>query len=404
MANWPIAGTPATSPVATLVRPHGRRGVPWSAVAAAACLATAHVPAGSAETPVTLAIRAGRIETAAGDPVENGVILVSGGRIQAVGADVAVPEGADVLDAAGGVVVPGFVHAATSLGCSGTSADKPASNPQYSMAEELYPFQDVYKRAAQAGFTTLHLTNGAPGIAGQGALVSTRTDSVESMLLSDRGPLLISFRADTETQNAIRGALEAASKDPSPGPETAPLKWAVEGEIPTIVFCPRPGDILYVLKLVEPYKSMRPAVVCLSDDLYLMAEQLAQAKVPVVVPARIAFERFTRNRINIPRVLDEAGVKVVCTTSHSGLEAFAGFRAGMAELVRGGLSRAAALRACTRHPAEVLGLDYRLGTIEPGKDANLVVLDGDVFDLRATVRRVLVEGQTVYDSGWGGIR
>ncbi len=76
----------------------------------------------------------------------------------------------------------------------------------------------------------------------------------------------------------------------------------------------------------------------------------------------------------------------------------------MGELVRAGLDRDTALRAVTLSPAEMLGLDYRLGSLQPGRDANLVILDGDVFDARAGIQRVLIEGKTVYDAAWGGIR
>lgn len=370
-------------------------------LAAATCLPGGRARADEAKA---LAIHAGRIETLAGEAIEDGVVLVVKGRIEAVGAELEVPEGAEVLDARDAVVYPGLVNAVSRLGLSAASGGKAASNPHHRVADELYPFQDAYKRAARAGFTTLALVPGRPGIAGQAALVRTVAGSAEEMLLSDRGPLVVAFRADTETRNTIKGALDAANRSPSTEGKTAPLAWAVQGEIPTVVTCAGAGEAAHVLKLLEPYKKMHLVLSSPGGDIHRITDRLGERKASIVVPARISFERYTRTRINIPRMLTEAGAKVACRPASDSVAGCEAFRQAMAELVRAGLDREMALKAMTIHPAEMLGLDYRLGSLEQGKDANLIILDGDIFDARAEVLRVLIEGETVYDAAWGGLR
>lgn len=365
----------------------------------AACLSV------SAAWAESLVIRAGRIETAAGPAVEQGAIVITDGRIAAVGKDVAVPAGAQTLDLPEAVVAPGFVHPMCRLGLSNPpEGDKPATNPHLRAADELYPYQDIYKYAAAAGFTTLCLTPTQQGIAGQGALVRTVGDSAEAMLISDRGPLVIGFQSpSTELRETIEGALEKG-KGGQAGDRGAVLTWAVKGQVPTLVRSSGPGAVLNLLDILQPYKDLKAAVYAPGDEIQQVAPQLVAAKVPIILPAVISFQRFTRIRLSLPRLLAEGGVKVCCIPASQTAGGFDGFRALMAEQLRAGLPREVALRSMTLTPAEILGLDYRLGSLEVGKDANLVILSGDVFDPEATVQRVLIEGRTVYDAAWGGIR
>lgn len=373
------------------------------AAAAAAFLQAAGATA-SSEGP--LAIRAGRIETVAGEPIENGVILIANGRIEAIGTDVKVPEGAEVIDARDGVVCPGFVNPATALGLAARSSGGAAANAHYRTADELYPFQDAYKHAARAGFTTLALWRSVYGIAGQAAVARPVADSAEEMLVSDRGPVVVGFRADTETRSLIKKQLDAAAnkQTASRGDKTASLVWATQGEVPLIVQCASSGDIVHALKLLEAYKKAKPVLSGSSRAVYRVIDQLGKKKANIIIPAAIAFEPNTRNRVNIPMLLAKAGAKIACVPASDSVAGYEGLRQSMAELVRGGLTRESALRAVTMNPAEMLGLDYRLGSLDKGKDANLIILSGDVLDARSRVLRVLIEGETAYDAEWGGLR
>jgi len=348
-----------------------------------------------------VAVRAGRVVPIVGDAIDNGVILIEAGRIKALGADVAVPEGAEVIDAAGQSVYPGLVSAWSTLGISpGPGGSRPATNAKHQIADELYPHQDAYKQAGRMGITTLALTCGAraPGIVGEGALVRTVADDSESMLLSDRGPLVIEFRADTDTLGALRGALDAAKG----GSGDALVKLAVQGEVPTLISTSA-ADLPQLWKLIEPYKDMRVALIVSGSEFLQLVPKLGERKASVILTAAISYEPFTRNRVDLPRLLDEAGAKVACLPPAAAYDGDA-LRFGLAELVRGSFDAKAALRSVTLSPAEMLGLDYRLGSLEVGKDANLLIADGDLLDVKTRISRVLIEGTTVYDAAWGGLR
>jgi hypothetical protein len=357
--------------------------------------------AGRSAEPAVVAVRAARVVPVVGDPIENGVILIESGRVKALGADVAVPEGAEVIDAAGRSVYPGLVWPWVALGVSpAAGGTRPASNPKYKTADELYPHQDIYKQAARTGYTTFGLTceSRPPGVVGQAALARTVAGDAESMLLSDRGPLVIEFRANTETIEALRNALDAGKG----GGGEALVKLAVQGEVPTLVSTSA-ADLPQLWKLLEPYKEMQSALIVSGQELLQLVEQLGKRKASVIVPAAIQYEPFTRNRVNTVRLLDEAGAKVACLPASAPWDGDA-VRFGLAELVRAGLDPKAALRSVTINPAEMLGLDYRLGSLEVGKDANLLIADGDLLEVKTRISRVLIEGTTVYDAAWGGLR
>ncbi len=348
--------------------------------------------------PGTVVVRAGRIEPLAGPPIEGGAILIVDGRIAAIGGEVETPSGAAVLDLPGARIYPGLVNAFSQLGL--TDPGSPAGGVQLRVADALYPFQEVYEHAARAGFTTLCLGSRTGGIAGQAALVRPRAASSEAMLVSDRGPLVVNYRVGAPVPDQVKGLLDGGGDEG----RNLPVRWALRGEIPLVVHCASAGDVLRVLKLLEPYEKVRPVLVCWSSDVYLVAEQLGARKARVVLPAALTTRRMTRTRLNLPRILTEAGATVACIPTRDNPSGFSTLRASMAELVRGGLDRDAAVRAITSAPAEMLGLDYRLGTLEVGRDANLLILDGDILNPTANVLRVLQEGETVYDAAWGGLR
>jgi imidazolonepropionase-like amidohydrolase len=371
-----------------------RRGRWWMG----ALLALAVAPLAFAGTG-PIVIRAGHIETLAGDPIEGGAILVVDGRIAQIGAEVEVPTGAEVIDLPNARVFPGLVDPFSQVGLQDVGGG-PGGNAHLGTADAIYPYQEAYEHVARAGYTTLCLASRAPGMAGQAALVRVRADSAEEMLLSDRGPLVANYSTTAPAADIIAGQLSGGGDDG----RLASVKLALRGEIPLIVTCRNAGDVLRVLKLLEPCKDAKPVLVCSGSDTYLVASELGKRKASVVVPAAITYRRFTRIRINLPRMLTEAGAKVACLPGSDTPTSMVSVRTVMADLVRSGLDRQAALKALTAYPAEMLGLDYRLGTLAVGRDANLIILDGDLLDPTAKVLRVLLEGKTVYDAAWGGLR
>jgi imidazolonepropionase-like amidohydrolase len=350
--------------------------------------------------PVT-AIKADRIDTITNGVIENGVILIRDTKISEIGTDVEIPANATIIDAGDKTVFPGLVSPVATIGLSPPPGGGPASHPNYRIVDELYPHQHDYKRALQAGFTTLALVPGGTGIGGQGAVVRPVGESPEEMIVAKAGLLWIGFRADDKTKGTIKRAFESArNKKDSSEPDVLPLARALKGEIPTFASCARPADTIHLLDLLEDYDEMKLILVTGTEN-YRIADRLAKREMPVVVRATIDFELFTRKRLNVPNMLVQAGVKIACTPASTGIEDHEDFRRQMAELVKCGLDAEVAKKAMTIHPAKALGLDYRLGSLEKGKDANLLILDGDVLDATTTVHSVMIEGKIAYENLWG---
>ncbi len=364
------------------------------------CSVLAWASVTTAAEPVT-AIKADRIETMAGQIIENGVILIRDTKIIEVGSDIEVPAEASVIDASDKTVFPGLINPVTTLGLSRSGRGGSATHAQYRVVDELYPYQHDYQRALQAGFTTLGLVPSGGAIGGQSVVIRPTGQSREAMIVSETGPLWVEFEPDGRTKSAIQRAFQSAkNRRESDGPDVAPLKKALSGETPVFIVCDSAAATVHLSDLLDEFKEMKPVLVLGSENFHL-AERLAKQKMPVVVSTGIAFEQFTRNRMNVPRMLSEAGVKIACTPFSTSVTAHEDFRRQMAELVKCGLDIDVAKKAMTLCPAQALGLDYRLGSIEKGKDANLLILDGDVLDVRTTLCSVMIEGKTVYENTWG---
>jgi imidazolonepropionase-like amidohydrolase len=289
----------------------------------------------------------------------------------------------------------------STIGISGSAQGGPASNARYRVADELYPYQHDYQRAFQAGFTTLALVPAGQGIAGQGAIVRPFGETREEMVLAESGLLWIDFRANDKMKKLIKSALDSVKGKKEPEDHNvAVLAKALEGEIPTFVSCTRPADTVHLLDLIKGFDKMKRVLVVGAEN-YHVADRLAKDKIPVVVRAGIDFEVLTRNRINVPNMLARAGVEIACAPVSGDIAAHEDFRRAMAELVKYGLDKEIAKKAMTIRPAEALGINYRLGSLEKGKDANLLILDGDVLGATTIIHQVMIEGKIVYENPWG---
>lgn len=358
-----------------------------------------------------LAIKADRVDTVASGVIENGIIVVRNGRITAVGADVDIPDDATIIDVNDRTVFPGLINPFSHMGLSSgqsrglyyvsggmiffvrSSGGSSASNPHYRVVDELYAHQDVYTRALQAGFTTLALTPTQGTIAGQGAVVRPWGERSKDMLIRESG-LLMSYFSTGQAQ--LKAALESGKKSPtSTDPKIEPLARVVKGEIPLFVRSSTPADTLHLLRVLKGFDKVKPTLIC-GPQTILVAGQLAKAKIPVILPAAIDNEPYTANRINVAYTLAKAGVKIACHPLSDSVSGHEDFLRQMAQLIKSGLDKETAKRAITLHPAEMLGLDYRIGSIEVGKDANLLILSGDPFATGTRIDRVIIEGKTVY--------
>lgn len=177
----------------------------------------------------------------------------------------------------------------------------------------------------------------------------------------------------------------------------APVARAILGETSTLVSCPDAASVLYLLPLLQPYGTMKPAFVISSADAYQVTGALGAIKADVVLLAALMLEPLTRNRLNMAAIFAKAGARVSLRPAEDSPEGYATLRFQLAELVRHGLDRDTALRSITLSPAEMLGISDRTGSIDIGRDGNLLLLDADPLDAGARVRTVLLEGRTIFD-------
>ena len=368
-----------------------------------------------------IAIKADRVDTVTSGVIENGIIVITDGKIKAIGNDVEIPETAEVINVSDKTIFPGLVNPSSRIGLSQPATGGPASNPHYRVVDELYPHQDQYKRILGAGFTTIGLLPGekgfvryysgygymfggrspSTGIAGQGAIIRPIGQDPEEMIVAESGFVMIHFQANDKVKKVITSALDSVkSKKSSTDPKVQPLINALQGKVPTFVLCNSPGEVLHLLKLLEPYDKMR-LVLAECNETYRVTKELVKGKIPVVLPAQIEFESNTRNRINVPRILAEAEIKIALRPEFDNVAGHEDFLRKVAELVKSGLNREIARKAITIHPAEMLGVDYRLGSLQVGKDANLLILSGNPLDVGTKIEKVMIEGKIVHEAPLG---
>jgi imidazolonepropionase-like amidohydrolase len=381
-----------------------------------------------------LAIVGGRVIPVAGAPVEDGVVLVNDGRIEAVGRDVRVPDGAERVDAAGKVVLPGLVDAHTHLGVheeaegwagQDTNEMTDPVTPQIRALDAINPGDLGFADAMAGGVLTVNVNPGSGNpIGGQAAAVRSAGRTVDDMVLRAPSGLKSALGENPKrvygdrkqlpstrlgTAAVIRDALVKArnyldklDRGDDPPPERD-LRWealglVLSGDIPWRQHCHRADDIATALRLADEFGYR--LVIDHGTEAVPLADRLAERGVPVLIgpllTSRSKVELRNRSLTN-PGRLAAAGVELGIITDHPVVPIHL-LHVQAALAVREGLDPAAALRAVTLTPARVLGLDDRLGSLEPGKHATLCVWSGDPLDARSRVEAAWIEGRQVFGS------
>ena len=383
-----------------------------------------------------LAITGGIVHTI-GDGVKPGhAILIREGRIEALVPPDAVPSGYERLDAAGGVVLPGLIDARTSAGLFGDgsgfqNADhEELTDPDTAWVraiDALNPADPVFADALQAGVTTLLTGPGTTNVAGGlSAVIKTTGDTVDAMLVREPAGLQIglgrppvdAYRAKNKlwtrmgvvgllrerltAARAYLGRLERAESEPDKAPEEdfclTPYVGLLRRWYPARVRAATAEDVWTALRLVDEFGFDLVLEQLTEGHLAGLPEELAQRGVPCVVgPMMKGGKSFETKALTFrtPSVLAEAGASIALCTGHPSRPVhLLALEASLA--VRAGLDEGIALRAITLNAAAALGLDDRLGSIEPGKDADLAIFDGDPLLPTSRVTHTLIGGRVAY--------
>lgn len=416
------------------------------------------------------AIQGARIVTVSGQTIDNGTVVVENGLITAVGRNVDVPAGAWVIDGSGKTVYPGLMDALTTLGHESAPQpqfggfggrggpvdesnhswgpeDRPGTSSWVSAAEDLTAGDERFDSWRNHGITTV-LTTMDPGlVTGQAAIINlgsyvrprelvVETSVAMHLKLQDRsftgypGSLMGSFAYlkqlyyDAMHYGAVWDDYEA---DPTgkPRPEwdiaLEPIRRQLQEGWPVLFPA---NDRKEVLRAITTSREMgvTPIVYGMQGG-YEAADLLAEAGLstivdldwpsapsngdPEAVPS-LAQLRLWDRAPTTPATLASAGVRFAFASG--GADDATGILSGARRAVAQGLSEADAIRAFTLSPAEMFGVDDRLGSIEVGKIANLIVADGSIFQDGTNIETVFVDGEkfdvpeTVADEGRGGRR
>ena len=375
-----------------------------------------------------LAVRGDTVYTMAGDPIVNGVVLVRGTTIERVGpaSEVSVPDGYQTFTAS--VVTPGLVDPRGTVGASGlynVDADQDQLDTSMPMQPELRaidaynPREELVDFVRSLGVTTVH-TGHAPGalISGQTAVFSTRGETVETALRDPLAAVAMTVgpeagqRFDSPGTRAkgvsmlrerLVGARQYAEKKASGTDVDTDLGMEVlirvlDGEVPALVTAHKAHDIQAALRLQEEFGF--EMILDGAAEAYLVVDELQAAGVPVLLhPTMIRPSGGAESAaFTTASVLHAAGIPVAI---QSGWEPYVPktrvvlYEAAIAAAY--GLPREVALASITRTPAELLGLDDRIGTLEAGKDADLALFDGDPFEYTTHVCQVVIQGELVSD-------
>ncbi|MCB9543993.1 MAG: amidohydrolase family protein [Myxococcales bacterium] len=363
-----------------------------------------------------VAIVGGTVHPVEGEVIEGGTVIITDGRITAVGAGLVAPAGATVIDARGKVVTPGLFHADTALGLveiwgAEETVDLDGGGDPIRAAfravDAFNPQSTVIPVQRAHGITAALVAPGGGLIAGQAAVMplwgegpiaapAAMVAGLGGGAPGSRGMALLRLREaldDARVYDKNRAAFERrALRDLAASRlDLEALVPVVRGELPLMVRVDRESEIAAVLRLAEAQKIR--VIISGGAEAWRLAGPLAAAKVPVIIdPVLNAPESFDqlRTRADAAALLVAAGVPVALSTF--GLHEARKLRQWAGNAVRAGLPHPAALRAVTRAPALMFGLTDR-GALTVGARGDVVVWSGDPFETRTRAEHVFVGGE-----------
>ena len=384
----------------------------------------------SYEASAQVAVRGETVYTMAGEPLRDGVVLMSGGKIERIGpaAQIRIPANYRQLRAR--VVTPGLIDARSVVGLSGY-LNQPTDQSQIELSGAIQPelraldAYDARERLVEwlrrFGITTVH-TGHAPAalISGQTMIVKTVGENVDQAVLvplamisaslgnaglgqggkppGTRAKEMAMLRAEFLKARDYNTKQTTAKEDQRPARDLRmeALARVLRGEIPLLISAERAHDIITALRLAKEFNIK--IVLDGASEAYLVLDQIKAANVPVIVhPTMERAAGETENlSMETAAALRRAGIPIAM---QSGYETYVPktrvvlFEAAVA--LANGLSFTDALASITIDAARILGISNRVGSLEAGKDADLALFDGDPFEYTTHVTAVIVNGQVV---------
>jgi imidazolonepropionase-like amidohydrolase len=388
----------------------------------------------------TIALRGARLLTITQGVIDTGVLVMSGGRITAIGAQVSIPSDVRVIDVAGRTVMPGLIDGFTNLGAAdipslGKDDDEATDpvTPHLRITDALNPANRFIPVARNSGITAA-LCAPAEGnlLAGQSALIRLAGTSIEEMVLTAPVGIHVSLGEAPKTHYGQKGRapmtrmgaaallrqtfvnaqayadklalyqrkLAAHEADPAEQEPTRPerdlkleaLLPVVQGRQPLIVGADRFDDIYTALKITAEFDL--PIILNRGAEAHRLASELAERNIAVIWgPVGASYQELESERGTpaTPALLSQAGVQFAFQTGS--IDNVAGLLDQARSAIIHGLPYEEALRGLTLYPAQIFGVADRLGSLEVGKLADIVVFDGDPLKELSKVEMVFIGGK-----------
>ncbi|GAB5521090.1 MAG: amidohydrolase family protein [Rhodothermales bacterium] len=382
----------------------------------------------------TFALTNARIETVTNGTIERGTLIIENDRITAIGTDVAVPSGAEVIDLNGQSIYPGMIDSGTRLGLSEVGSVDLTEDfneigdltPHVKALTAVNPNSVLIPVTRVSGVTTVITEPVAGLLPGQAALINLHGYTPEQMY-AGVSLMTMTFpatgrrawwdqRSEADIEKAAKEAMKklndtweaaqffaridsayTANPDDNPQPDYVPSMQSmvpvVRGEMHLLITVNMAKDIQAALKWVEEQGIDNVILTGLAEG-WRVADEIAASGIPCLVgpvlsvPTRQS-DRFDKAYANAG-LMHQAGVKVAIRTGEIENVRNLPFNAGFAAAY--GLGKDEALRAVTIVPAEIFGVADDLGSLEVGKKATLFVSDGDPFETRTNINHVFIDG------------
>ena len=361
-----------------------------------------------------LALKGATIYPATGPKMENATILIEGGKIAAVGQGIPVPSDAQVVDVSGKVIIPGLIDIHSHLGFFDNDLNEfpQPIGPENRALDALYIDSPDWADAVKGGVVTL-VTGPGSGerIGGQSITIKTYGADLSKRILKEAGEVKMAINARSLSHiQAIRSTLikareymetwdryeEGDKKEPPPKRDLGleALVKVLKGKERVRCHAHFANDMLSFLKLKDEFGF--GLTFEHSTEAFKIAGEIAKRGVGCVCLPLVMRIPLNEDLMRGNAILGKAGVKIAFHTDHPVTQE-KWLRLCALMSMRYGLPEDGALKAMTIYPAELAMISHRVGSIEKGKDADLVVLDGPWQELRSHVDLVYVDGALAYD-------
>ncbi len=378
-----------------------------------------------------LAITNARIYTVTNGVIDNGSILIEAGKIAAIGAGLDIPPGARVVDAQGQIVTPGLIDEHShvggweeGIGWEGNDINEftDPSTPQVSILDGINPADIGFADARKGGVTTVQTMPGSGNVIG-GLMLAMKTNGniVDRMVIKYPSGMKAALGENPKRNYGTQGKspstrmgtaamlreylLKAKQYDAKQSRGDKDFKYddklhnlamVIRKEIPLRVHCHRADDILTAIRVAKEFDINITLEHC--TEGHKVADVIARNGVPACVGPSVWQRAKVETRDispTTPGAIIKAGGKVAIITDHNIVPQHY-FRIAVGLTIREGMPEDEALKAVTINAAEIIGVDDRVGSLEVGKDADLVIWTGDPFEPLTHCVMTIINGEVVY--------